>query len=119
MVLVDTADSVLMVGAYSWASINPVQKLWYNLTVTAASVAVAVLIGGLEAMQLVAGTFHLEGPFWAAAARLSDDLADFGFVIIGIFALAWGLSAAIYRWRGYGGAGIGDSEGGAANQTAV
>ena len=48
MALVDTTDSVLMVGAYGWAFLNPIRKIWYNLTITAISVVVAVLIGGLE-----------------------------------------------------------------------
>ncbi|MGO4569629.1 HoxN/HupN/NixA family nickel/cobalt transporter [Rhizobium sp. 2YAF20] len=54
MSLMDTTDSVLMTGAYGWAFVNPIRKLWYNLTITAASVAVAVFIGGLEALGLIA-----------------------------------------------------------------
>ncbi len=101
MALVDTADSVLMVEAYGWAFVHPLRKLWYNLTITAASVAVALLIGGIEALGLLAERFGLDGSVWAAVAALNQDLADLGFVVVGIFVLAWGLSAAIYRWRGY------------------
>ncbi|MDR3536676.1 MAG: HoxN/HupN/NixA family nickel/cobalt transporter [Acetobacteraceae bacterium] len=101
MALVDTADSVLMVEAYGWAFVHPLRKLWYNLTITAASVAVALLIGGIEALGLLAERFGLDGSVWSAVAALNDDLADLGFVVVGIFVLAWGLSAAIYRWRGY------------------
>ena len=50
MALVDTTDSVLMVGAYGWAFVQPLRKLWYNLTITAVSVLVALLIGGIEAL---------------------------------------------------------------------
>ncbi len=57
MSLVDTSDGVLMVGVYSWAFLRPIRKLWYNFTVTAASVLVALLIGGLEALSLLAGQF--------------------------------------------------------------
>jgi len=46
MAMVDTVDSVLMVGAYGWAFVNPLRKLWYNLTITTVSVLVALLIGG-------------------------------------------------------------------------
>ncbi len=99
MALVDTADSALMVGAYGWAFVNPLRKLWYNLTITAASVLVALLIGGLEALGLIAGQLGLEGRFWSAVGGLNDDLANFGFVVFGIFALCWIASAAIYRWR--------------------
>ena len=99
MALVDTADSTLMVGAYGWAFLNPVRKLWYNLTITAASVAVALLIGGIEALDLLAGQLGLEGGVWSVVASLNDDLANFGFVVIGIFVVAWAVSAAIYRWK--------------------
>ena len=101
MALVDTADSTLMVGAYAWALRNPLRKLWYNLTITAASVAVAVFIGGVEALGLLVDQLGLEGGIWSAIAALNDDLTNFGFVVIGIFALCWAGSAAIYRWKGW------------------
>jgi high-affinity nickel-transport protein len=101
MVLVDTADSVLMVGAYGWAFVHPVRKLWYNLTITAASVVVALLIGGIEALGVLSRHFDLEGRVWTVIDRLNADLARFGFAVIGIFVLAWALSVLIYRWRGY------------------
>ncbi|MBN9562133.1 MAG: HoxN/HupN/NixA family nickel/cobalt transporter [Alphaproteobacteria bacterium] len=101
MALVDTADSVLMVGAYGWAAVNPIRKLWYNLTITAASVVVALLIGGIEALGLIAEKLGLAGGIWDVVSGLNDDLADFGFVVIGIFALCWAASALIYRWKGY------------------
>ena len=102
MALVDTTDSVLMAEAYGWAFVHPVRKLWYNLTITAASVAVALFIGGVEAAGLIADKFALTGPVWRTAASLNADLANFGFVVIGVFVLRWVISAAIYRWKGYG-----------------
>jgi nickel/cobalt transporter (NiCoT) family protein len=101
MALVDTADSVVMVGAYGWALVRPLRKLWYNLTITAASVVVALLIGGIEALSLIADRLRLDGRIWSTVIALNDDMANFGFVVVGIFVLTWGLSAAIYRWRGY------------------
>ncbi len=64
MTLIDTTDSVLMVGAYGWAFLNPIRKIWYNLTITAISVLVASLIGGIEALGLIADKLGLEGGFW-------------------------------------------------------
>jgi high-affinity nickel-transport protein len=61
MALVDTADSVLMGGAYGWAFVNPLRKLWYNLTITAASVLVALLIGGVEALGLLGDQLAMTG----------------------------------------------------------
>jgi high-affinity nickel-transport protein len=101
MALIDTADSVLMVGAYGWALVRPMRKLWYNLTITAASVAVALLIGSIEALGLIADRLGLDGAVWTAVAALNDDLANLGFAVVGIFAITWGLSAAIYRWKGF------------------
>ncbi len=99
MVLVDTADSVLMTGAYDWAQVRPLRKLWYNLTITAIAVLVALLVGGIEVLGLVAGRFALEGPVWTALAALNADMTHFGIVVIATFALAWAVSALVYRWK--------------------
>jgi high-affinity nickel-transport protein len=101
MTLVDTLDSALMVGAYGWASVRPMRKLWYNLTITAASVAVAVLIGGTEALGLLIDRFGLEGPIWSFVANLNGDMANLGFAVVGIFVLCWAGSVLVYRWKGY------------------
>ena len=98
MTLVDTTDSVLMVGAYGWAFLNPIRKLWYNLTITAISVVVALLIGGIEALGLIASKLQLEGGFWDAVAGLTESLANFGYLVVGIFLLSWLLSFAFYHW---------------------
>ena len=63
MTLIDTTDGVLMLGAYGWAFMKPIRKLYYNITITAVSVIVAVLIGGIETLGLIGDTFKLEGPF--------------------------------------------------------
>ncbi|HLJ01310.1 MAG TPA: HoxN/HupN/NixA family nickel/cobalt transporter [Bradyrhizobium sp.] len=101
MTLVDTTDSVLMVGAYGWAFLNPIRKLWYNLTITAISVAVALLIGGIEALSLIASKLHLEGSFWTVVSDLSESLANFGYLVVGIFLASWVLSFALYHWLGF------------------
>jgi high-affinity nickel-transport protein len=100
MTLVDTTDSVLMVGAYGWAFLNPIRKIWYNLTITAISVVVALMIGGVEALGLIANKLKLEGAFWETIVNLNESLANFGYLVVGVFLVSWGLSFAIYRWQG-------------------
>lgn len=99
MTLVDTTDSVLMVGAYGWAFLNPIRKIWYNLTITAISVVVAVLIGGIEALGLLADKLELKGTIWTAISDLNGSLASFGYLVVGVFLASWVLSFVIYRWK--------------------
>ena len=97
MSLVDTTDGVLMLGAYGWAFTKPIRKLYYNLTITFVSVLVAVLIGGIEALGLVADRLNLEGPFWSAIGALNGNFGSLGYLIIAIFVGSWLVSIAIYR----------------------
>ncbi len=101
MTLVDTSDSVLMVGAYGWAFLNPIRKIWYNLTITAISVLVALLIGGVEALGLIADKLKLAGGFWDTIGALNGGLANFGYLVVGIFLVSWAASYLIYRWQGF------------------
>ena len=101
MSLVDTTDSVLMVGAYGWAFVNPIRKLWYNLTINAASVVAAVFIGGVEALGLIGAKWGLSGGFWGMIGGLNDDLTNFGFAVVGVFVASWIISTVIYRAKGY------------------
>jgi high-affinity nickel-transport protein len=99
MMLVDTTDSVLMVGAYGWAFLNPIRKIWYNLTITSVSVLVALLIGGLEALGLIADQLGLDTGFWKVIGDLNDDLANLGFIVVGVFVASWVVSFLIYKLR--------------------
>jgi high-affinity nickel-transport protein len=101
MALVDTTDSALMVGAYGWAFVKPIRKLWYNMTITAASVAVALFIGGVQSLALISNKLALTGGVWDMVSALSGSLANLGLVMICIFVGAWVISAAIYRMNGY------------------
>ena len=103
MTLVDTTDSILMLGAYGWAFIKPIRKLYYNLTVTAVSVAVAVIIGGLETLNLIGDQLGLTdgGGFWGTVGSLNDNFGTLGYAIVGIFIAAWLISYVIYRVNGY------------------
>src|SRR5580698_307609 len=99
MSLIDTTDNILMLGAYGWAFIKPVRKLYYNMTITFVSVVVALVVGGIEALGLLAGQFHWNGLFWDAVLKLNGNFGALGYFIIGIFALSWVLSIAFYKWR--------------------
>ena len=92
-----------MLGAYGWAFIKPIRKLYYNLTITAVSVIIAVIVGGLEALNLVGDQLGLTdgGGFWGIIGTLSDNFGILGYLIVGIFVAAWLLSYAIYRFNRY------------------
>jgi high-affinity nickel-transport protein len=99
MTIVDTADNILMLGAYGWAFVKPIRKLYYNITITGISVAVALIVGCIECLGLIAAKFQLGGNFWHWVASLNDNLGLVGYVIIGVFAFSWVCSAAVYRWK--------------------
>jgi high-affinity nickel-transport protein len=101
MALLDTTDSVAMVGAYGWAFVNPIRKLWYNLTITAASVVVAIFIGGVEALGLVGNRLGLAGGFWDLIDGLNNNLTNFGYAVVGVFVLSWVISTVVYRLKGF------------------
>jgi high-affinity nickel-transport protein len=101
MSLIDTTDGVLMLGAYGWAFTKPIRKLYYNLTITFVSVLVAVLIGGIEALGLLADRLNLEGPFWGYIGKLNDHFGSLGYLIIAIFVASWLISIALYRLGGF------------------
>lgn len=106
MSLADTTDGVMMLGAYGWAFVNPVRKLFYNISITLVSVIVAVLVGSLEVLSIIQGQFNLSGGVWDAVNYLSNgnDGSNFGYIgasIIGIFILSWVISTIIYRANRY------------------
>ena len=101
MTLVDTTDGILMTGAYGWAFVKPVRKLYYNLTITFVSVLVAFLIGGIETIGLLKDQLKLTGGVWDLVGGLNDNFGTLGFVIIGIFVVCWIGSLVIYRIKGF------------------
>jgi high-affinity nickel-transport protein len=101
MTLIDTTDSVLMVGAYGWAFVKPMRKLYYNMTITFASVIVAVIIGGIETLGVIGQKFDLSGGVWDTVAGLNDSFGMLGYLIIAVFAACWIASIAVYRLKGY------------------
>lgn len=101
MTLVDTTDGVLMLGAYGWAFVKPIRKLYYNLTITSVSVLVALFVGGIEAVGLLKDQFNLTGGVWDFVGTLNDNFGTLGFVIIGVFIFSWIGSMLFYRLKGY------------------
>jgi high-affinity nickel-transport protein len=99
MALIDTTDNILMLGAYGWAFVKPIRKLYYNLTITSVSVVVAFAVGGIEALGLLVGRFHLKGTFWDAVSRLNENFGTLGYFIVGLFFFSWVASVAFYKWR--------------------
>lgn len=99
MALVDTADGVVMLGAYEWAFVKPIRKLYYNITITLISAIVAIAIGGIETLALLGSKLGLTGGIWDLAEALGENFNGLGFAIIGLFVLCWVLSFAIYRWK--------------------
>jgi high-affinity nickel-transport protein len=99
MVLVDSADSLLMVGAYSWALVKPARKLYYNVTVTLMSVLVALMVGCVEVLALIGDQFELRGRLWDLVAYLNGHFGAMGMATAAVFVLGWLLSMAVYRWR--------------------
>jgi high-affinity nickel-transport protein len=95
MSLMDTADGAFMSHAYSWAFSNPVRKVFYNLTVTALSVFVALFVGAVELTQLLIQQLNLRGGIWDSVGRLS--FGSMGYVIVGAFVVTWAGAFLIYK----------------------
>jgi high-affinity nickel-transport protein len=101
MSLLDTTDGIMMLGAYGWAYVKPVRKLYYNMSITLVSIVVALLVGAIEALGVVAGQLNLKGAAWDRLADINSNFGALGFAIVGIFVAAWGTSTLIYKIKGY------------------
>ncbi len=99
MTLVDTLDGILMLGAYGWAYVKPIRKLYYNMNITFVSVFIALFIGGIEILQLFISKLHLRGNLFSYIKML--DFGNLGYVIIGIFLFSWIFSAVFYKAKGF------------------
>ncbi len=96
MSTLDTIDGSFMNFAYGWAFSRPVRKVYYNITITGLSVAVALFIGGLEVAQVLAGQLNLSGGFWDYARNFNINRA--GFIIVAIFVVTWAAALSIWRF---------------------
>jgi high-affinity nickel-transport protein len=99
MSLVDATDGVLMLGAYGWAYVKPIRKLYYNLNITLVSVLIAFVIGGIEALNVIGAELGMSGGIWEATGKL--DMGLLGAAIVGLFVMSWLISTLIYRWKHY------------------
>jgi high-affinity nickel-transport protein len=97
MSLVDSADSVLMLGAYGWAFGAPTRRLGYNLAITSLSVLVAVLVGGLEIFGLLSDRLSWHGGFWRSVGAANADFGYIGLGVVCLFTLVWLASMAVSR----------------------
>ena len=96
MSLFDTIDGAFMNFAYGWAFSKPVRKVFYNITVTGLSVAVALLIGTIELLSVLTDKLSLTGGVWDFASNI--DLNVVGYVIVGLFVLTWALALGVWHF---------------------
>jgi high-affinity nickel-transport protein len=95
MSIADTADSVFMTRAYGWAFSDPLRKVYYNITITSLSVAIALLVGTIELLQVVKIAFGLDDGAWSRLGRL--DPSTLGYLIVGLFVLTWSISTIFWK----------------------
>jgi high-affinity nickel-transport protein len=89
-----------MTKAYGWAFSQPVRKVYYNITVTGLSVAVALLVGTVELLAVLRDRLDLRGGLWNAVATVGGSLNVVGVVIVALFVVTWAGSYAIWKvWR--------------------
>ncbi len=96
MSMFDTADGVFMNFAYSWAFFRPIRKVYYNITITGLSVAVAFIIGTIELLSVLAQQLDLTGGIWAFSANFNINHA--GFFIAGVFVVTWAVALSVWRF---------------------
>jgi nickel/cobalt transporter (NiCoT) family protein len=95
MTLMDTLDGLLMTVAYDWAFMQPVRKIYYNLTVTGLSIAVALLIGSIELVSILHNDLNWVDPVTSWISTI--DLNNAGLAIVVLFAVTW--LGAIAYWK--------------------
>jgi high-affinity nickel-transport protein len=96
MSLMDSIDGSFMNFAYGWAFSKPVRKVFYNITITGLSVAVALVIGTIELGGLLAEQLDLSGSFWTGFETIDINLL--GFIIVGMFIATWAIALSVWRF---------------------
>jgi high-affinity nickel-transport protein len=101
MSLLDSADGVMMCGAYGWAFANPLRKIFYNLTITGLSVIVALFVGTIELVSIVTDRLlDLHSGIWGMFQRM--DSQRMGLAVAGLFLVCWAVSVALWRVGRFG-----------------
>jgi high-affinity nickel-transport protein len=96
MSLLDTIDGSFMNFAYGWAFSKPVRKVYYNIIITGLSVSVALFIGGLELLQVLASQLNLTGGFWNTVSGFNLNSA--GYIITAVFIVVWVCALVVWRY---------------------
>jgi high-affinity nickel-transport protein len=96
MSLLDTIDGSFMNFAYGWAFSKPVRKVYYNITVTGLSVAVALIVGSIELLAIAASKLGLSGGFWDWVQGV--DLNRIGFAIVALFVVTWAVALGVWKF---------------------
>ena len=96
MSLLDTIDGSFMNFAYGWAFSKPVRKVYYNITITGLSVAIALFIGTMELVGLITDKLGLHGSVADWFQNFNINTA--GFIIVGMFVVTWALALAVWRF---------------------
>ena len=96
LMLCDSVDGLFMNFAYGWAFARPVRKVYYNITITALSIGVAFLVGGIEIIGLLSSELHLHG--WLGDYMANFDLNTAGYMVVGLFVLVWTVALIIWRF---------------------
>ena len=96
MSLLDTIDGAFMNFAYGWAFARPVRKIFYNITVTGLSVAVALIVGTLELVAVFSEKLSLTGGVWDLVAGI--DLNYVGYAIVVLFVVTWLVALGVWHF---------------------
>jgi high-affinity nickel-transport protein len=101
MALVDTLDGILMLGAYGWAQVKPLRKLYYNLNITLISVVIALFIGSIEGLQVISAQTGMKTGIFFLVNKIQFD--SLGYFIIILFLGSWLFSGVFYKYKRYEG----------------
>ena len=99
MSLFDTADGVLMCGAYGWAFAHPLRKVFYNLTITGLSAVVALFIGTVEFLSIISARAGWQPGWWTPFVRWDSQAMGYG--VVGLFLVCWGASVSVWHFGGF------------------